>query len=51
MSARVKLSFSSWFEIFIARSEVNIVLFLRIVELVAPGPVIADSISKDLTVA
>ena len=39
------------FEVFEARSQVDVVLLLRVVELVTSGPVVADRVGKDLSVA
>ena len=43
--------FDPWLQILEARPQVDVVLLLRVVELVTPGPVVADRVGKDLSVA
>ena len=43
----LRLLSSPWLELFEALAQENVVLFLRLVELVALGPVVTDSVSEN----
>jgi hypothetical protein len=50
ISAKLLLSFLAWFEIFEALPQEDVVLLLRVVELVAHGPVVRHGVGEDLAI-